>query len=128
MVHTPAHGVRCRRAGSVRRSVRSRRPFIRRLAAAAILLGSLHAAARSAAAPHDSATDKPSYTLTAWTGQQDLSLGDVFAIAEDRDGYLWLGTSNGLVRFDGAVFTRRATSTPSNAVEGPVSALLGARD
>jgi signal transduction histidine kinase/ligand-binding sensor domain-containing protein len=87
----------------------------------------LHAVAVSAATGEFS-TGKPSYTLTAWTRQGDLSLGDVFAIAEDRDGYLWLGTSNGLVRFDGAVFTRRATGTATRATEGPVSALLGASD
>ena len=92
------------------------------------LLIVLHAVDPSSAARLDPAADTPSYTLTAWTGQQDLALGDVFAIAEDGDGYLWLGTSNGLVRFDGAVFTRPALGKASNAVETPVSALLGARD
>ena len=73
--------------------------------------------------------DEPSYALTAWTGQAGLSLGDVFAITEDRDGYLWLGTSNGLVRFDGAVFARRETGVQRmSAADQAVSALLGARD
>ena len=93
-----------------------------------MLLVSLCPLTPSEAAPPDAETAGPSYTLTAWTGHQDLPLGDVFAIAEDRDGYLWLGTSNGLVRFDGAVFTRRVTGTLTQAIEGPVSALLGARD
>jgi signal transduction histidine kinase/ligand-binding sensor domain-containing protein len=93
-----------------------------------VLFVLLPAVTAPAAAPHDSLTGKPSYTLTAWTRQGDLSLGDVFAIAEDRDGYLWLGTSNGLVRFDGAVFTRRATGAPTRTTEGPVTALLGASD
>ena len=93
-----------------------------------MLLLCLPAVTASTAPLNDSSTVKPSYTLTAWTGQGDVSLGDVFAIAEDRDGYLWLGTSNGLFRFDGAVFSRRATGAPTRATEGPVSALLGARD
>src|SRR6188474_3387839 len=98
-----------------------------RTAAAALLLAWLHVATAAVAATTHPGGAKPSYTLTAWTGHQNLSLGDVFAIAEDRDGYLWLGTSNGLIRFDGAVFTRRATGALAKA-DGPVSALLGASD
>src|SRR5947207_6046596 len=49
------------------------------------------------------------YTLAAWTVQTDLPAGDVIAIAQDLDGYLWLGTSTGLIRFDGAEFTARET-------------------
>ena len=106
---------------------RSNLSFTRRATTFVCLLFLL-ASVASAAAPNDSAGEKPSFTLTAWPGQVDISLGDVFAIAVDRYGYLWLGTSNGLVRFDGAVFTRRATGTSTTATEGPVSALLGARD
>jgi signal transduction histidine kinase/ligand-binding sensor domain-containing protein len=69
------------------------------------------------------------YTLTAWTVQTGLPPGDVIAIAEDLDGYLWLGTSSGLVRFDGALFTARTTlgdtAPPEDRV---VSALVGSRD
>src|SRR5678816_4057302 len=97
-------------------------------ASAFVLLLFLSTVSASAAAPIDHWSEKSSFTLTAWSGQEDLSLGDVFAIAEDRDGYLWLGTSNGLVRFDGAVFTRRATGTATRATARPVSAVLGARD
>src|SRR5262245_22498556 len=122
----PANDATGSRARQPRCNARSH-PQLARSAAALVLFSFLHAAAAPAAAPSDSSTGKPSYTLTAWTGQQNLSLGDVFAIAEDRDGYLWLGTSNGLVRFDGAVFTRRATGAPAKA-DGPVSALLGASD
>ncbi len=110
------------------RAPANRARLARRHAGAIVLLTFLHVGTASAAAPGAPATAKPSYTLTAWTRQGDLSLGDVFTIAEDRDGYLWLGTSNGLFRFDGAVFTRSATGTPPKVTEGPVSALLGARD
>ena len=33
------------------------------------------------------------YTLAAWTVQTGLPAGDVIAITQDLDGYLWLGTS-----------------------------------
>src|SRR5688572_20084128 len=115
------------RAQSARCRARSHLSFPRRAAAFGFFIF-LHAVTASAAAPGGASAEKPSHTLTAWTAQGDLSLGDVFAIAEDRDGYLWLGTSNGLVRFDGAVFTRTAIGTPARATEGPVSALVGARD
>jgi signal transduction histidine kinase/ligand-binding sensor domain-containing protein len=42
---------------------------------------------------------------TAWT-LKDGGPGLVSAIAQTSDGYLWLGTSNGLFRFDGARFER----------------------
>ena len=41
------------------------------------------------------------YALAAWSNEQS---GDVLAIAQDLDGYLWLGTPDGLVRFDGTRF------------------------
>src|SRR5262249_43625062 len=33
-----------------------------------------------------------------------LAFGGIHALAQDRDGYLWLGTDDGLVRFDGTDF------------------------
>ncbi len=48
----------------------------------------------------------PSYALTVWAAEKGLPPGDVFAIAQDLEGYLWLGTPAGLMRFDGSRFTR----------------------
>jgi signal transduction histidine kinase/ligand-binding sensor domain-containing protein len=39
---------------------------------------------------------------TAWTFENGV--GAVFEIQQDREGYLWLTTANGVVRFDGANF------------------------
>ena len=59
------------------------------------------------------------YTLAAWTVQTGLPAGDVIAITQDLDGYLWLGTSTGLIRFDGAEFTARETLDQDRATGGP---------
>ena len=46
------------------------------------------------------------YSLESWDERQGLPSGRIWAIAQDSAGYLWLGTENGLVRFDGVRFTR----------------------
>ena len=43
------------------------------------------------------------YTLTSWSRKDGLT-GPVWAIAQDADGFLWLGNDDGLVRFDGVRF------------------------
>ena len=43
--------------------------------------------------------------LTAWTTERGLPPGDVLVITQDLDGYLWLGTTSGLARFDGLQFS-----------------------
>ena len=46
------------------------------------------------------------YSLTSWTVRDGFPAGRAYAIAQDRDGYLWIGSEVGLVRFDGMRFTR----------------------
>jgi ligand-binding sensor domain-containing protein/signal transduction histidine kinase len=62
--------------------------------------------------------------------EKGLSENSVKAIVEDRQGFLWFGTENGLDRFDGLEFTVfRAGSDPTRElVEDHVNALLSARD
>lgn len=45
------------------------------------------------------------YSVTAWTMQDGLPHNFVQAIAQDRDGYLWVGTWAGAARFNGREFT-----------------------
>ena len=45
------------------------------------------------------------YIQTVWTVEDGLPQNSVTAILQTRDGYLWLGTFGGLVRFDGLKFT-----------------------
>lgn len=44
------------------------------------------------------------YAVTSWAEENGLPSSDVRAIAQDRDGVLWLGTNAGLVRFNGMRF------------------------
>jgi len=50
------------------------------------------------------AADSP-FTVDAWTTEDGLPQSSVLAIVQTHDGYLWLGTLNGLARFDGHSFT-----------------------
>src|SRR4051794_24721621 len=44
------------------------------------------------------------YTVAAWTQKDGLPAGFITALAQDTEGYLWVGTSAGLFRFDGVRF------------------------
>jgi signal transduction histidine kinase/ligand-binding sensor domain-containing protein len=49
----------------------------------------------------DPALDINQYAHTAWLFREGFAQGRVNAIAQTPDGYLWLGTELGLLRFDG---------------------------
>lgn len=54
------------------------------------------------------------YSHQAWTARQGLPQNSVRAILQTRDGYIWLATGAGLVRFDGVRFTVfDKTNTPA---------------
>jgi len=44
------------------------------------------------------------YAQSVWTTDDGLPQNSVLAIAQTKDGYIWLGTDDGLVRFDGVRF------------------------
>ena len=45
------------------------------------------------------------YLHDVWTTEKGLPQNDVTQLIQTRDGYIWLGTNGGLVRFDGIRFT-----------------------
>ena len=49
-------------------------------------------------------TDTLPYTISHYTDENGLPQNSVKLIAPDKEGFLWLATENGLVRFDGARF------------------------
>ncbi len=69
------------------------------------------------------------YMRDSWSIDQGLPQSSVLAIAQGRDGYLWLGTEAGLVRFDGATFTTFTSANTANGLsDNYVNALLVDRD
>ena len=64
------------------------------------------------------------YVANSWSIHDGLPQISVLAITQDRDGYIWVGTQNGLARFDGVRFT---SYTPDRVPQIPgiwVRALL----
>jgi signal transduction histidine kinase/ligand-binding sensor domain-containing protein len=51
-----------------------------------------------------SATAAPNYLARIWQVEQGLPQNKVTSVLQARDGYLWVGTYNGLARFDGVNF------------------------
>src|SRR5215510_14772317 len=49
----------------------------------------------------DPALDVSQYAHTAWKFREGFAKGEIYDIAQTSDGYLWLGTGFGLLRFDG---------------------------
>ncbi|HMM35365.1 MAG TPA: hypothetical protein PKA62_11610, partial [Thermoanaerobaculia bacterium] len=47
------------------------------------------------------------FAISTWQTADGLPMNSVLAMAQAADGSLWLGTEEGLVRFDGAEFEVR---------------------
>jgi signal transduction histidine kinase/ligand-binding sensor domain-containing protein len=67
------------------------------------------------------------YGHTAWRGL-DGFVNQPTAIAQSTDGYLWVGTRTGLMRFDGVRFTRWVSPRGEVLPGRSLGALLGAAD
>src|SRR5260370_41759695 len=77
-----------------------------------------------------SESNKPltEYTHTVWTRRDGIPSAFIYSIAQTRDGYLWLATTDGLVRFDGVRFVHWRPRTGHTALLGVVRSLCAARD
>jgi signal transduction histidine kinase/ligand-binding sensor domain-containing protein len=64
---------------------------------------------------------------TRWTVRDGVP-NDIVAIQQTRDGYLWLGTGEGLFRFDGVRFERYKPSQGGELFTRRISALLATTD
>jgi signal transduction histidine kinase/ligand-binding sensor domain-containing protein len=68
------------------------------------------------------------YRHSVWRAQEGAFESAPNAITQTADGYIWLGTDSGLVRFDGVRFQRWAPPQDNGAFYRAVVSLLGASD
>ena len=78
--------------------------------------------------PFPAASEEWNYTIRSWQSQDGLPEETVQAFAQTSDSYLWVGTSGGLLRFDGARFRLFAHENTPAFRENSVFCLLAARD
>jgi ligand-binding sensor domain-containing protein len=94
-------------------SCRRSRLFVRWLFDSCLLV----AIAATCFAPPASAVDPnrtvSQYIRDRWGAEKGFPTGPVYAITQTTDGYLWIGTEAGLVRFDGLSFRLIQSARPT---------------
>jgi signal transduction histidine kinase/ligand-binding sensor domain-containing protein/CheY-like chemotaxis protein len=97
--------------------------------AAAVLASLLFLAAARPAAALDPDRRLAEYGLDVWRTSDGLPQSSVRSLQQTRDGFLWIGTEEGLARFDGLTFTTFDTANsplPRNYIEALYEAKDGA--
>jgi len=64
------------------------------------------------------------YIHDSWGTERGFPGGTVTSMAQTPDGYLWIGTDRGLIRFDGIAFQKFEEARPASVTIGPVRTLL----
>ena len=72
----------------------------------------------------DSGRTMAQYMSDQWGIDRGFPGGSVTAVTQTRDGYLWIGTNKGLVRFDGFDFRVVGQATPTTLPIGAVQQLV----
>ena len=75
------------------------------------------------AATQPSATDCP-YVIQAWRMEDGLPENRIRSVLQTQDGYIWVGTFNGLARFDGVGFRAFDTVQNPELRDGEIRALF----
>src|SRR5688572_428931 len=68
------------------------------------------------------------FPVRTWNENDGLSVSRITAITQDHDGYLWLGTDAGLVKFDGVRFLSVNDVGGVKLPVAPIPALLSTSD
>ena len=76
----------------------------------------------------DPSLDISQYAQTTWKVRNGFTNGAIYSIAQTPDGYLWLGTELGLVRFDGVRPIPWQAPQNQHLPSSPIRRLLVARD
>src|SRR5271165_4468097 len=94
---------------------------------AVIALGMVLACCAGASAL-DPSLDISQYAHTAWKVREGFSKGTIETIAQTPDGYLWLGTEFGLLRFDGVRAVPWQPPSGEHLPSSDIRSLIAARD
>src|SRR5262249_1910961 len=76
----------------------------------------------------DPSLDLSQYAHTEWTIRDGFTKGAIHSIAQTPDGYLWLGTESGLLRFDGIRAVPWQPPGNQHLPPGTIRALLVSHD
>ncbi len=68
-------------------------------------------------------TPGPLFSFRCWQSEQGLPQDCVRALAQTSDGYIWVGTDDGVARFDGMRFV--SFGLPEGLPSGPVHTMFG---
>ena len=68
------------------------------------------------------------FSHKTWTSENGLAADAILALLQSRTGHLWIGTRNGLARFDGLTFTVYDRANTPDLAADRVQALLEGRD
>jgi signal transduction histidine kinase/ligand-binding sensor domain-containing protein len=68
------------------------------------------------------------FTHAAWLTQDGYFSGQPSVVTQTRDGYLWIGTRSGLMRFDGSRFLPWTSPDAKRLPSNVIVSLLGAQD
>src|SRR5215472_9803238 len=83
---------------------------------ATVCLGCISLGSFAVSAAERSAVQNTEWLIKSWQTDDGLPENSATAMVQTPDGYLWFGTFNGLVRFDGVKFT---VFNPQNTPELP---------
>jgi ligand-binding sensor domain-containing protein len=91
------------------------------LAAGTVVIATMATMATLAAPRTDVLRQGSQYLRHRWDLEQGFPGGAVSSLAQSADGYLWIGTDNGLIRFDGLTFHL----VPAGPGQAPITEVLG---
>src|SRR5262245_23193918 len=79
----------------------------------------------SAARADSNRIEFPQFIRESWDASRGYPGGRIYGITQTTDGYLWIGTDRGLIRFDGSVFRVFRETKPDHAPISRVFSLAG---
>jgi PAS domain S-box-containing protein len=117
---------------TVLQTISGKAVIVRMRARRVFVLGTMLASLLLAALPRALALDPDrrisQYAHTAWRVRDGAFAGAPTGITQTADGYLWIGTHAGLVRFDGVRFAPFSLPSGQHLLNPAVISLLGATD